>query len=65
MTLGRYAVSVMWGKGRHYFLAADYENEVQALDAAFNHEQKLMAAYKKRRHKGAEPRCYVWKRCVS
>ena len=56
MKIDKWAVSVQWGHGHHYFLKY-FSNEPAAEIAAEKHLNDLKARYKK----GAKPHVSVWR----
>jgi len=57
MKIDKYAVSVQWGEGFHYFLNY-FATPEAATYAAKTHENYLKARQGKR---GAKPKTYIWK----
>jgi hypothetical protein len=56
MKIDKWAVSVQWGEGHHYFLAY-FPTEGEAEEVAEAHATQLKARYKK----GAKPHVAVWR----
>ena len=64
MKTAKFAVSVQWGNGHHYFIDSGLEEEGAARDLAAQHRRLVEATAKSRTHRGFKPQVFLWKRIV-
>lgn len=64
MKIERYAVSVQWGGGYHYFVS--YHEDLKGASAsAIIVQTKEDRNFAKRKNKGAKPQTHIWENIPS
>ena len=62
MEVKKFAVSVQWGKGMHYFTATDLDTLAEAKRAATKASEHAWFTHNKRltKYPGASPTTHIW-----